>query len=108
MSENNFTHICFVDFKEGIERNNGIVLDVRTSFEFEFGHIKSAKNIDIYLPSFLSKIEKLDKEKHYYVNCQSGSRSSEALRVMQELGFKNVYGLQGGISSWYYPMEKGA
>jgi rhodanese-related sulfurtransferase len=105
--DKNFSHINFEEFKKGITEKDSILIDVRTSNEFESGHIKNAKNIDIYSSNFQNELEKLDKEKPYYINCQSGGRSRSAVSQMKKLGFKKVYGLEGGISSWYDPKIRG-
>ena len=45
----------------------------------------------------------LDRDKTYIVHCTKnpdGGRSSRALQTMQELGFKNLYSLEGGYIAW--------
>jgi thioredoxin 1 len=80
--------------------SNAIVIDVRTSGEFDGGHLSDAKNIDWNGSSFESEIQKLDKSKSYYVYCLAGSRSASAANKMRSLGFKEVYEMQGGIMAW--------
>ena len=83
-----------------LERKEAIIIDVRTPAEFANGHIKGARNIDIQNPSFLEQIKALDKDTAYVVNCRFGGRSSRAGSFMDELGFKNVMNLDGGIIAW--------
>ena len=45
-------------------------------------------------------IQKLDKNKNYYVYCHSGVRSVQACQIMKSFGFENLYNLLGGISEW--------
>ena len=45
-------------------------------------------------------IQKLDKNKNYYVYCHSGIRSVQACQIMKSFGFENLYNLLGGISEW--------
>jgi thioredoxin len=80
--------------------SNAIVIDVRTSGEFDGGHLSDAKNIDWNGSSFESEIQKLDKSNSYYVYCLAGSRSASAANKMRSLGFKEVYEMQGGIMAW--------
>lgn len=92
-----------------IQSGETTVIDVRTPSEFEEGHIFGAKNIDIKDASFEEKIKKLDYNESYIVNCQMGGRSARATAKMQELGFKNVKNLLGGITAWRasgLPVEK--
>lgn len=77
-----------------------VLLDIRTSQEFDSGHIEEAISIDFYSSSFKSDIKSLDKTRTYLIYCRSGSRSSNALNMMEELGFKEVYDLRGGINKW--------
>ena len=87
-------------FKQMMSSKPGIVLDVRTPREFAGGKIAQAVNIDITQPNFVSKVQKLDTKRPVYVYCHVGSRSSFAMKQMQNLGFTNVYNLQGGMSAW--------
>ena len=81
--------------------DNAVVLDVRTPEEVEEGYIPNATNIDFYLgQEFLTEVEKLDKDKNYYVYCRSGNRSGQACAVMNSVGFKNAYNLEGGFMNW--------
>lgn len=74
-----------------------ILIDVRTRDEFLENGLEGAKNIDFYSPSFRQEIEKLDRNKTYFIYCRSGNRSGQTLRLMQELGFTNVYNMGGGM-----------
>ncbi|MCZ2140605.1 MAG: thioredoxin [Bacteroidia bacterium] len=89
------------EFKKQIENSNDIQLvDVRTTQEFNDGHLKNAVLMNYNSPEFKSAIEALDKNKPTYVYCLSGGRSSGAVSIMKEKGFKEVYNLNGGILSW--------
>lgn len=84
-----------------LKQNSNIrYLDVRTSGEFNSGHIAGAQNIDWNGPDFATAVAHLDKDQPYLVYCASGRRSSEAMDKMQSLGFKRLYNLEGGIQSW--------
>ena len=77
-----------------------LVVDVRTPAEFNEGHIPLAQNISIGDVAFEEKINALDKNATYVINCQSGGRSSRATAFMREMGFKNAFNLEGGIMGW--------
>lgn len=87
------------------EDSNGILLDIRTPQEYKQGHIPNSTLIDIYNPSFINEIQKLDRVKNYYLYCRSGSRSYQAGQIMKKLGFKNVYNLRSGILDWNETLE---
>ncbi|MGY5847807.1 rhodanese-like domain-containing protein [Salegentibacter sp. HM20] len=90
------------DWKQGMQQDeDAVILDVRTQEEVEEGYIPGAQNIDIYKgQGFVDEIEKLDKDKSYYVYCRSGKRSEQACRLMDQLGFKKTYNLEGGFMEW--------
>lgn len=86
--------------KENKNDPNFIILDVRTSDEYQTGYIENAINIDFYSDSFEEDLGKLDKNKTYLIYCKSGNRSGRALKLMEKLKFKKVYNMQGGITTW--------
>jgi 3-mercaptopyruvate sulfurtransferase SseA len=45
-------------------------------------------------------VANLDKSKTVYVYCLSGGRSSSAAGQLQEMGFKSVVNLSGGMLAW--------
>jgi thioredoxin len=76
------------------------LVDVRTPGEFRNGHLKNAMNIDWNADDFTEKVKVLDKEKPVFLYCMSGPRSTAAAAKLQEMGFKNVYEMQGGMMKW--------
>jgi rhodanese-related sulfurtransferase len=90
-------------------RQSTVVLDVRTAEEFAEGHIGGATNIDFYGASFRDEIDALDKDTRYIIYCKSGNRTGQTTDIMRELGFVEVYDINGGIQSWYaagLPLER--
>ncbi len=90
------------EWEDQLEKDeNAFILDVRTPEELEEGYIPNAINIDFYLgQDFLNEVQKLDKGKNYYVYCRSGNRSGQACAIMNSVGFKNAYNLEGGFMNW--------
>lgn len=88
------------EFKEQFKNTDkAVLLDVRTPGEFSSGTIKGAKNLDMMSPSFKEAINKLNKDKEYFLFCRSGNRSGQACNIMAKEGFK-VYNLNGGVEEW--------
>jgi thioredoxin len=79
---------------------NAQIIDVRTPEEFQSEHIDKAVNVDWLNANFVANAAKFDKSKPVFVYCKSGGRSSKASSKLAELGFKNIYELQGGILKW--------
>ncbi len=82
------------------ESKDPILVDVRTPGEYAQGHLANSVLIDINSDDFRSRISKLDKTKPVFVYCKAGSRSSSAVGVFEDLGFKEIYDLSGGIIAW--------
>ena len=76
------------------------LLDVRTPDEYGVTHLKSSQNICVTTPGFKEKAEKLDKSLPVYVYCKKGGRSAQASEILSEMGFTQIFDLQGGITNW--------
>jgi len=76
------------------------IVDVRTPEEWSKGTIKDAILINFYDENFQAQISELDKKQPVFVYCASGGRSMKTLYKMKEMGFKEIYNLNGGISAW--------
>lgn len=88
-------------FSEKIHNKEEVQLvDVRTPEEFKEQHIDNATNINWNDADFEQQVSNLDKSKPVYVYCKSGGRSAKATAKLSEMGFTNVYELDGGILSW--------
>jgi len=78
------------------DKENAIVLDVRTEMEFSNGHIEGAINIPV--DDLRERIGELDKNKEILEYCQVGLRGYVAARILDQKGFK-VKNLTGGYKS---------
>ncbi|WP_294818274.1 rhodanese-like domain-containing protein [uncultured Flavobacterium sp.] len=87
-------------FEKRMAADSGQLIDVRTPKEFSAGHIEGAKNVHLYDKDFSQHVDKLDKKKTVYVYCKAGGRSSEAVGILKEKGFKHVVELDGGTDAW--------
>ena len=88
------------EFSAKVAEAGVITLDVRTPGEFMSGFIQGAQNIDFQSGNFENEIAALDKNVTYAVYCRSGNRSGQAVKVMHDAGFHNVYNLNGGVIDW--------
>jgi molybdopterin/thiamine biosynthesis adenylyltransferase/rhodanese-related sulfurtransferase len=82
-----------IDAREPFE-----LIDVREAFEYEIARIDGAKLIP--LGEIAERADELPRERPIVVHCHSGQRSAEAVRLLQQRGFANVYNLEGGIDAW--------
>lgn len=76
------------------------LLDVRTPEEYSTEHIGDAANVNWNGSDFVAKATTYDKSKPVFVYCKVGGRSAQAASKLVELGFKEVYNLEGGIMKW--------
>lgn len=77
-----------------------VLLDVRTSEEFNEVRVPGSVNVDFYSADFATRLDELPKDVPYVVYCRSGNRSSQTLDIMAGLGFTEVWDVDGGIISW--------
>jgi rhodanese-related sulfurtransferase len=82
------------------QKENAVLLDVRTAAEIADASIDGHIAIDIQQPGFTEKVANLDKTKTYFVYCRSGNRSGQACRYMATQGFGKLYNLKGGMLEW--------
>lgn len=95
----NFKHkrdIKEVSFDD-ININEYFLIDVRSKKEYLEGHLNGAINIPLF--NIRKNIDKVNTNKKILVYCQTGSRSKRALKILEELGFSEVYNLKGGIEN---------
>lgn len=81
--------------------NNAVIIDVRSSEEYDTGHIENSINIPV---DSISTIE-YDKDTVIIVYCATGMRSSNAAKTLIDLGYTNVYNLDGGLINWGFTLE---
>ncbi|MBV7274128.1 CoA-disulfide reductase [Clostridium sp. PL3] len=77
-------------------KENTILLDVRTDIEFNNGHIEGALNIPV--DDLRERLGELDKNKEIIEYCQVGLRGYVASRILSQNGFK-VKNITGGYKS---------
>lgn len=74
------------------------LIDIREPYEYNSGSIRTAKNIP--MDKLLGAPDKfMDKEKEYYIICQSGGRSMAAAKALTRAGYR-VVNVAGGVGSY--------
>lgn len=77
---------------------NDIWIDVRTTDEFNSGHIEGAAHIPYEeIATRISEVT-TDKNARIHLYCRSGNRSGIAQQTLQAMGFKNAVN-EGGYES---------
>jgi rhodanese-related sulfurtransferase len=94
------TDLSVTQFSSKIAESGVVTLDVRTPGEFAEGYIEGAQLINFQSGNFENEIATLDKSATYAVYCRSGNRSGQAVKVMKDAGFTNVFNMNGGVIDW--------
>jgi rhodanese-related sulfurtransferase len=90
-----------IQFQKALDSlHDEVVIDLRTSDELKTGKIANAVQIDFFGAEFEPAIANLDKDKVYLLYCGSGGRSGETVEIMNRMGFKTIYNLEGGFRGW--------
>lgn len=84
--------------KNAYVSEGAILIDVRTSLEYDQEHLKDAINISVETIANEIEEEVPDKDTKIIVYCRSGNRSATAAQTLVDMGYKNVYDL-GAITN---------
>ena len=84
----------FAAVQDEVKNNGALLLDVRTSAEFESGHFANANNFSVEKMKN-GGMPNVDKNTTIYVYCRSGNRSAQAAALLKNAGFTNVKDLGG-------------
>ena len=85
----NYKLIPFDMAKDMIEKNDILLIDVRTTNEYELMHIKNAINIPVN--EIEQRILQVEQTHPIMVYCSSGARSKTAIQILNNLGYNNIY-----------------
>ncbi|MGR3377752.1 rhodanese-like domain-containing protein [Salipiger abyssi] len=83
---------------EAFDKNEIVLIDVRTPQEFMFEHVEGA----LLMPLAFFKAEKLpgQSDKRIVFHCGSGVRSERVARAALDAGFGRVAHMEGGFGAW--------
>lgn len=87
-----------ISMVEAKKLKNAAIIDVRTKAEFDTGSMPGAKNIEMN-GIVLNTEMFLDKDKTYYILCQSGGRSSMVCDNLSKRGYE-VINIAGGMNAY--------
>lgn len=98
------THVSPERWNELIEDPNVLVIDTRNHYEFEVGTFPGAidPGNDSFreFPAFAKTLAESSTKRPLAMFCTGGIRCEKASALMLELGFDEVYHLQGGILNY--------
>ncbi len=80
---------------------DGLLIDVRESWEHDVINIDSAKHIPMgAIPEYIPELNNMGTEQELLIICKSGGRSARVMDYLQDQGFTNVYNVIGGMDAW--------
>jgi rhodanese-related sulfurtransferase len=95
------------EVKQMMDANDDIIIiDVRDEEEYANKHIATSINIPLTMINELVPFQFYDRDAIIIVYCETGNRSSDAARLLVELGYTNVFDL-GSIDNWPYETSYG-
>ena len=83
-----------------INHENANVLDLRSSEEYEKGHIINSVNFVVSVLEGSEKELGKYKDKTVVLCCGQGQESIRVARILKMKGFEKLYCLKGGITAW--------
>lgn len=104
-------HVDAERWNELIEDPNVLVIDTRNHYEIEVGSFPGALDPgnDSFreFPEFARELAAESTDRPLAMFCTGGIRCEKATALMQELGFDEVYHLQGGILNYLEEVPEG-
>jgi rhodanese-related sulfurtransferase len=100
---------CSVSDAHGCVDSNTLLVDIREPHEYTRGHIPGALHLPRGLLEFdlhnlveraRSDMNVPNEEQPIVLYCGTGGRSALAARTAEDLGYKNVKSMAGGIVAW--------
>lgn len=97
------THVTAREWNRLISDPNTVILDTRNDYEYKTGTFKGAINPQTEkfsdLPEFVAR--NLDHEKRIAMFCTGGIRCEKFAPYLKQVGFKEVFQLEGGILKYF-------
>jgi sulfur-carrier protein adenylyltransferase/sulfurtransferase len=98
--------VAVIDMKRALEEPELKiqVIDVREPDEYEIARIPGVTLIP--LKNLPQRFTQLDPNQTIYLHCKGGVRSMNAVKFLQEHGFKHVKSVRGGITAWSEQIDR--
>ena len=103
-------HVSPQEWNALLEKPGTLVIDTRNHYEVEVGTFPHAVDpgTDSFrqFPDFAAKLAETDRDRPLAMFCTGGIRCEKATALMLELGFSEVYQLEGGILNYLESVGK--
>ena len=78
-------------------KQGAILIDVRSPQEYRESHLDGAISIPYYQIKRVIEKQVTNKEQVVVVYCSTGHRSQEAQKILENMGYKNIYNVYEGV-----------
>lgn len=85
----NYKLVSFESAKNMIEKNEVLLIDVRSKEEYDIMHIKNSINIPVN--EIESNIVLYPNTQNIMIYCSTGTRSKTAIKLLNMMGYANIY-----------------
>lgn len=100
-SDNKATHITAAELNALIKTGNApVIIDVRSSREFQAGHVPGAIHLPFWLAFTRADEIEAPKDKPVVIYCAHGPRAGIGKAALSLEGFTQIRYLQGHMSGW--------
>jgi rhodanese-related sulfurtransferase len=100
-AKSQITEVTVGEIKNDIDSGkNFVLLDVRTSKEFNAGHLAKGINIPRGTLEFLIGNFYPNKDTEIVLYCRTDARAALCTNILKEMGYTNVKNLKGGFKAW--------
>lgn len=100
--------IAAPQLKERLDRGDPItIVDVREPHEWEIGNLAPYGARLIPLGELPARMNELDSADEIVLHCRTGPRSTRALNLLRQAGFRKLWNLHGGILAWSDEVDPG-
>ncbi|NOT84019.1 MAG: rhodanese-like domain-containing protein [Methylococcaceae bacterium] len=94
------THIAQHDLLQQLKASMPIIIDVRSSAEYQAGHIPRAVHIPFWRAFTTDQLRSYSDDSALVLYCEHGPRAGIAKLGLWLQGFKNIRYLEGHMITW--------
>lgn len=86
------------DAFQHIADKTAIMIDVREADEYEYENIPGSllQSLSFFDADLFPDL----KDKTLIIMCKAGQRSAAAIKQLEDVGYNDIYNLEGGILAW--------
>lgn len=92
--------LSYEELEQKFNPAQGLIIDIRSIKDNSVEGLKNAISLDLMSQNFMEFFTDIKKDVAILLYCDDGSRSRVAIRILSEMGYKNLFHLKQGINRW--------